>query len=80
MIIVGVIITLVIGLVIGLFVALAIVRSRSWAKKQAREMIEGGDRNRDFDGVCKILSAIPNDPEAQELWKKLQELRGVENT
>ena len=56
-------------------VATGLVISHGSAKNKAKEMLKAGRCSPDVDKVLKTLSHIPNDLEAADLWKKLNELK-----
>jgi len=76
-IIAGIIGLLMLGFLLAIFLGIMVVVSRSQAKNKAKRMLERGQitTRTEYRQVLKILSAIPNDLEAADLWKKLQEMK-----
>ena len=62
---------------IGLVIAAVIVGSRGKAKTEAKEILYGGKAASPerIAWLSSTLSTIPNDLEAADLWRKLQELK-----
>jgi hypothetical protein len=80
LVIVGLVVLIGVGFIIALVVGVPLsaltVGTQSWAKKQARKMIESGTVDwKNVDRVSKVLSTMSNDLEAKYLYPKLQDLR-----
>lgn len=58
------------------FIARSAIR-RSKAKAKARQILDAGhiDKPKEFAWVSEALAKTPNDLEATDLWKRLQNLK-----
>jgi len=76
-IIAGIIGLLMLGFLLAIFLGIMVVVSQSQAKNKAKRMLAGGQiaNPREYRQVLKILSTIPNDLEAADLYKKLAEMK-----
>ena len=72
---------------VAMLLAGGVIASQSWAKKKAKKWVEAGhidesynrlmhfSKASEIDKVSRILSHTTNDLEAQDLWRKLQDLK-----
>jgi hypothetical protein len=62
---------------ISFLLAVPIAMNQEKAKKRANEIIESRQINdwKNFERICKVLSTITNDKEADYLYTKLMEIK-----
>ena len=66
-----------VGIIVAVpFIARSAIR-RSQAKGKAKQILELGhiDKPKEFAWISDALAKTPNDLEATDLWKRLQELK-----
>lgn len=66
-------------MMLGLFGIIGVIiiqRNQSTAKKKAKLILKAGkiENLKEFEQVSKYLAIMRNDLEAEDLWKRLQEL------
>ena len=76
-IIIIIIVLAIVGFIIAIPLAGLVVFSQAQAKKEAKKILTSGriDNPKKLDRIFGILAKTPNDLEAADLWKKLQDLK-----